>query len=99
MSKQEFPSVYCMYGAPMGRAEVHNDFSGRARCFKVKLFEGYDDGSAYWGNGIPLYCATNGEGFMMFTRQPNRKLAKIEFQKRASAICGNKKGNTISWIN
>ena len=99
MSKKQFSDVNCKYGAPMGRSEVHNDFSGKARCFKVKLVDGcYDEGGAYWGCGT-LYCATNGEGFLMFTRQPNRKLAKIEFQTRASAICGNKKGNTISWIN
>jgi hypothetical protein len=110
MSKKQFLDVSCKYGAPMGRSEIHNDFSGKARCFKVKLIDVcYDDGGAYWGSGT-IYCATNaptnqpvfsnnGTGFVMFTRQPNRKLAKIEFQTRASAICGNKKGNTISWIN
>jgi len=110
MSKKQFADVCCKYGAPAGRSEILNDFSGKARCFKVNLVDVcYDDGGAYWGSGT-LYCATNaptnqpvysnnGTGFIMFIRKPNRKEAKAFFQNRASVICGNKKGNTISWVN
>jgi hypothetical protein len=110
MSKKQFSDVSCKYGAPTGRSEILNDFSGKARCFKVNLVDVcYDDGGAYWGSGT-LYCATNaptnqpvysnnGTGFIMFIRKPNRKEAKAFFQYRASVICGNKKGNTISWVN
>jgi hypothetical protein len=110
MSKKQFADVCCKYGAPMGRPEIYADFSGKARCFKVNLVDVcYDDGGAYWGSGT-LYCATNaptnqpvfsnnGTGFVMFVRKPNRKEAKAFFQDKASVICGNKKGNTISWVN
>ena len=106
---KQFENVICKYGAPMGRTEVLNDFSGKIRCFKVKFVDGdYDDGSTYWG-GYPsptLYCATkqkgtvtDGGGLLMFTRASNRLSAKAQFQNRACGIFGNKKGNTISWIN
>jgi hypothetical protein len=110
MSKKQFTDVCCKYGAPMGRPEFYYNFSGKARCFKVKLVDGcYDDGGAYWGSGT-LYCATNaptnqpvystnGTGFVMFVRKSNRKEAKAFFQEKASTICGNKRGNTISWAN
>ena len=102
MSKKQFDDVSCKYGAPMGRTEYHDDFSAKARCFRVNFVDGdYDDGGAYWGGypSLPLYCATNGEGFMMFVRASNRKLAKELIQNKASSICGNKKCNTINWIN
>ena len=97
MSKQ-FEKVDCRYGAPMGRSEILNNFSGKARCFKVNLDSGgYDDGGCYWGYGpypTRLYCSTNGKGFRMFCRASNRKDAKSEFQVSASHC-----GKTISWIN
>ena len=115
MSRKQFKNVICKYGAPMGRTESLTDLflnnpSGKVRCFKVRFVDGdYDDGGAYWGRGvnnIALYCATkqkgtvtNGDGLLMFTRAFNRMDAKAQFQGKASAICGNKKGNTISWIN
>lgn len=109
MSRKQFEDVSCKYGAPMGRSEILNDFSGKVRCFRVRFVDGdYDDGGAYWGRGnryIALYCATkqkgtvtNGDGLLMFTRAFNRMDAKAQFQGKASAICG-KNGNTISWIN
>jgi len=98
---KQFQDVSCKYGAPMGRTEALNDFSGKIRCFKVKFVDGdYDDGGAYWGGSLSLYCATkqkgtvtDGDGLLMFTRAFNRMDAKAHFQGR------NKKGNTISWIN
>ena len=104
---KQFENVICKYGAPMGRTEVLNDLylnlPVKARCFKVKFVDGdYDDGGAYWGGSLSLYCATkqkgtvtNGNGLLMFTRAFNRMDAKAHFQGKASAICGN----TISWIN
>jgi len=102
---KQFENVICKYGAPMGRTEVLNDFSGKIRCFKVKFVDGdYDDGGCYFGGypSPPLYCATNQKGtvsndndLLMFTRAYNRKEAKAIFQNRVSAICGK----TISWIN
>ena len=94
MAKQ-FEDVSSRFGAPMGRPEIRNDFSGKARCFRVIMIDGdYDDGGAYWGGNSPLYCATNGEGFRIFCRELSRKAAKIEFQKRANGW-----GKTITWIN
>ncbi len=97
---QQLEKVNCTYGAPMGRSELLDSFSGKVRCFKVKLVDGgYDDGGAYWGHStMPVYCA-KGDGCLMFFRQSNRQTAKKFFQSRASALCGNKKGNTISWAN
>jgi hypothetical protein len=104
MSRKQFEDVPCKFGAPMGRPEVFNDFSGKVRCFKVNFVSGdYDDGSAYWGGypSLPLYCATkqdgtvtNGNGLLIFSRAENRKDAKINFQSRANNF--HKK---ITWIN
>lgn len=43
--------VNCKYGAPMGRANVGKEPTGK-KIFDspVKLSEGYDKGGAYWGN-------------------------------------------------
>ncbi len=52
----QFPKVNSTYGAPMGRREYGTPETP-ARLFKVNLDSGaYDDGGAYWGHDIPLYC-------------------------------------------
>jgi len=94
---KQFEKVNCKYGAPMGRPEILNDFTGQARCFKVIMVNGdYDDGGCYWGGyqSLPLYCATNGKGFMMFTMASSRKEAKVNLQSRAISL-----GKRIKWIN
>lgn len=105
MSKKQFEDVFCKYGAPMGRREELTNFSGKVRCFKVKMIDHcYDDGGCYWGGypALPLYCATTQKGMvtweaplLMFTRQYNRKDAKKTFQARAFSLSGSK----ITWIN
>lgn len=80
MAKQ-FEDAFCRYGAPMGRTETIGNLTGKARCFKVNLTDGYDDGGAYWGTGKPLYCVS-GEEFQLFFRADNRKHAKVLAKER-----------------
>lgn len=52
--------VNCTYGAPMGRPEyLPRHYNGeRLHLRRVPLNSGgYDPGGAYWGTGLPLYCA------------------------------------------
>ena len=80
----------------MGRPEQLQGFDYPARCFKVRMIDGdYDDGSAYWGGGSPLFCAKNRVGLQMFTRAPNRKAAKQDFVERVQASTGH----TLRWVN
>lgn len=61
-------SVSSKYGAPMGRTDILEDTPAKARLFRVELKDGdYDWGGAYWGNGVPLFCAW-GDGFRAFRR-------------------------------
>lgn len=50
------PKVDCSRGAPMGRNERCGDASesGQIALQYVPLFDGYDEGGAYFGNGQPL---------------------------------------------
>lgn len=82
MGKQ-FDDVSGRYGAPMGRAEWREPPTKphSVRVFRVRLDSGgYDDGGAYWGLGKPLYCATDGAGYRMFTRAETRMHAIAEFR-------------------
>ena len=91
MAKQ-FPNVNCQRGAPHGRMELRDYEGEKARCFKVKLDQGYDDGNAYWGNrinGESLYCMWS-ENVMMFEDAGSRHEAKIKFEKRFPKI---------NWVN
>jgi len=67
----------------MGRRSFfHGESLAQYRCFRVRLDSGgYDDGGAYWGIGMPLYCIENeedehGVGNRMFHRAMNRDDAK-----------------------
>ena len=92
---RQFDKVDCKYGAPMGRPEFMTGFDKPARCFRVRMIDGdYDDGSAYWGGGVPLFCAKNDAGLQIFSRSPDRKAAKAAFASRAQA-----EGHTIRWVN
>ena len=69
----QMPNVNSKYGAPMGRSRCGLVPSGKVRLFRVRINSGgYDDGGAYWGHGLPLYCATDDLGFMKFTRAYDR---------------------------
>lgn len=81
---QQFESVNCSRGAPMGRSEYGNACEvsdKRIHLFRVNLVDGdYDDGGAYWGGGRgtkPLYCARTGDGctYRAFVRANSRKEA------------------------
>ena len=97
MSRQ-FESVSSRFGAPMGRSEIHTDFMAKARCFRVRMVDhDYDDGGAYWGGypSKPLFCATNGNGLMMFERAGSRVMAKQAIQERAK----REHQCDIKWVN
>lgn len=76
----QFPKVSSQYGAPMGRRE-HGALSTEPRSinlFRVRINAGgYDDGGAYWGTGLPLYCAQDDEGQQQFTRASSRGVAAV----------------------
>ncbi len=105
----QLPSVNCKHGAPSGRPDwpyttgnvIDKDhptaFAVPARCFKLRMIDGgnYDSGGAYWGNGLPVFCATNdvtgvtlpgGHSFQLFVRARDRVAAKKEFLKIAPKI-------------
>lgn len=73
MGKQ-FPNVNSTYGAPMGRVEKGTPQTPKSvRVFRVRLNAGgYDDGGAYWGHGLPLFCATDGRDYRHFVRAIDR---------------------------
>lgn len=78
---QQFESVNCRYGAPMGRSEdgyLETDLRRFVRLFRVRIDSGgYDDGGAYWGIGEPLWCAIDDDGNRQFTRATSRAKAAL----------------------
>ena len=48
------PKLSTKYGAQMGRS---NTAKGKCKLGKVRLYDGYDNGGAYWGSPSDLYCA------------------------------------------
>ena len=82
MAKQ-FNNVNCATGSPMGRKEWRDapTVARSVRVFRVRInAQGYDDGGAYWGIGKPLFCATDGENYRMFTRADSRLCAVADFR-------------------
>ena len=75
--------VPARYGAPMGRTERPGPATGPVRLFRVKLTDGYDHGGAYWGCGVPLYCATDGGALCLFLRSPDDLTARALVLDRA----------------
>jgi hypothetical protein len=75
---RQFDNVGTMYGAPMGRCSA-SDLRltyGGVRLFRVRLDAGgYDDGGAYWGHGLPLWCAQDSDGDRQFIRATTRMRA------------------------
>jgi hypothetical protein len=74
MAKQ-FPHVSGKYGAPCGRRESPlSDMPRSVRVFRIRLDSGgYDDGGAYWGKGLNLYCAQCTHGGQQFARGYSRR--------------------------
>lgn len=72
----QFAKLNCSRGAPLGRSSdsaLATDVTSSVRLFKVNVDRGgYDDGGAYWGIGLPLWCAIDGEGSRRFTRSSSR---------------------------
>jgi hypothetical protein len=87
----QFEKVSSKYGAPMGR---HESLLGveRIRLFRVRLNSGgYDDGGAYWGLGVPLWCARCSEGGAQFVRAPT--------SRHAAELLGIDPGDLLRKIN
>ena len=81
--KKQFDKVSTVYGSPIGRKEWRDapTVARSVRVFRVRIdSQGYDDGGAYWGIGKPLFCATDGENYRMFTRADSRLCAIAEFR-------------------
>lgn len=80
MTKQ-FGIVDYRYGAPMGRRS-YGDASLCAdrsiHLFRVRMVGDYDDGGAYWGAGVSLYCARDTAGtYRNFARAASRTDAAL----------------------
>jgi hypothetical protein len=68
--------AYSIYGASMGRGN-NTELTGKVSLVRVRLDSGgYDKGGAYWGAGIPLYCATDAHGCVRYMRSVSRESAK-----------------------
>lgn len=69
------------FGAQMGRrSDSLALFTGRVRLARVPIDNGgYDPGGAYWGTGLPLYCAWDDEGNEAYTRATSRLDAASKF--------------------
>lgn len=73
------------YGASMGRRVVKadGDLTG-CKLYKVRInAQGYDNGGAYWGTGVPLYCLTDAnDNAIGFERATTRDKAIVLFRDR-----------------
>lgn len=78
----KLPNVSSRYGAPMGRANegnIETCLPRFVRLFRVDLDSGgYDNGGAYWGHGMPLWCALDDDGNRQFIRAASRARAALE---------------------
>jgi hypothetical protein len=90
---RQFPRTSFPYGAPMGRATSTPEgpaglFKDKCRLFQVRLDSGgYDDGGAYWGRDLPLYCCESVDGTLRtFTRHPSREAAKAAILAKFPAV-------------
>lgn len=76
----QMSKVSSKFGAPMGRWTAIGEpgLSYKFRVFRVNLDSGgYDDGGAYWGIGLPLYCIQSNCGNVeCYWRANNRENAK-----------------------
>lgn len=87
--KKQFENVNCATGSPMGRKEWRDTptVARSVRVFLVRInSQGYDDGGAYRGIGKPLFCATDGQNYRMFTRADSRLCAIAEFRLSAHLL-------------
>ena len=87
--KKQFNNVNCATGSPMGRKEGRDapTVARSVRVFRVRITsQGYDAGGAYWGIGKPLFCATDGQNYRMFTRADSRLCAVAEFRLSAHLL-------------
>lgn len=82
-------SVFCKFGAPMGRDSC--DLVGgklpehKVRLQRVQLDSGgYDKGGAYWGIGEPLWVAFDDRGGEVYHRATDRGHAKRKLQHQYS---------------
>lgn len=68
------PKCNCVYGAPMGRADIGSYWfvSGKKiRDVRIPVnSQGYDSGGAYWGVGGELRCKFTSDGlFRLYYRK------------------------------
>jgi hypothetical protein len=56
------------YGAPAGRVDKKLETEELCRAMPIVLFDGYDYGGAYWGNGQPLWGVIDKDGDARYVR-------------------------------
>lgn len=82
-------------GASMGRPSTPVGFldptkeQPKLRLQRVPLSAGgYDPGGAYWGHGVPLFCAWSDDGeFAFYVRALDRAEAKAQLEHREGHAC------------
>jgi hypothetical protein len=87
---RQFAVVNTRFGAPMGRhgsGDIECTLPRSVRLFRVRLDSGgYDDGGAYWGIGLSLWCAMDDDGNRQFVRAPHRTRAALVLGIAAPAL-------------
>lgn len=65
------------YGAPMGRPDsLPEEPITEAHLHRMRLIDGdYDEGGAYWGCGMPMFCCF-GDGFEFYFRARDQEAAE-----------------------
>lgn len=84
MTEYKFPKGYSQFGAQMGRRPNFKDGTrNKCRLFRVRLDKGgYDNGGAYWGTGLPIWCLLDDDGcYIGFNRALTRADAYEDFQR------------------
>ena len=77
MSTPADSKVSCKWGAPMGRYSESLSPTHPIYLRRVRLDSGgYDKGGAYWGAGLPLFCAWDDNGGEVYRRAADRNQAK-----------------------
>ena len=102
MPEYKFEKAYSQYGASMGRSNYGRlDVARRVRLFRVRLDAGgYDNGGAYWGLGLPLWCAL-AEDMSADLVQPAtdaRNFVRAASRKEAAKLLGLKSEQLIRGV-
>lgn len=102
MPEHKFERGFNEYGAFMGRSEYGDlENARRVRLFRVRLdASGYDNGGAYWGLGLPLWCALAEDMSADLIRPASdaRDFVRAASRKEAAELLGLKNEQLIRGV-